>query len=130
MGVFILAQRDHEPGEGDAKVVPASSAVEFHKRMSSVGRSDSQAFADKGSARSNSNSTDGGAEEEKHHVPMPLSLQYQYLAITDVYNAIREGLTTPERHHGDHSVRRRASLVSTLHLISSYPHMRLITCIY
>lgn len=118
IGVFLLAQRDHEhPGEADAKVVPSSSAQEFHKRMSSIGRMESPRSTDKGSEKAASRDE---SEDQEDKPPMPMSLQYQYLAITDVYNAIRDGLATPEWHHSDSSPRRRASLVSSLALVDLF----------
>mmetsp|Transcript_25787 Transcript_25787/g.73040 ORF Transcript_25787/g.73040 Transcript_25787/m.73040 type:complete len:519 (+) Transcript_25787:194-1750(+) len=115
-GVVLLSQRDHDQviAESASKVIPEFSGGTDEvlcAKEGDDGEPNTRPTHRRG--RSSSQTT-----FDRPRTPMPLSLQYHSLAMSDVYNAIRNSLSTPDR------VLRRAGTVPTSAMSSiNYPNM-------
>lgn len=119
-GVYLLSQRDQHPG--DARVTPDGvqdgvSIINAHTRTGSGRKlgddSDGAAGRSSGSG-GRPGSASGSLSGDRPITPMPLSLQYHSLAVTDLYTAVRDNLSTPERGARLHAMagRRRSEDIS------------------
>merc|ERR1711871_1318799 len=113
VGVFFLAQRT-AANEGKSQVTPDSTVsydeadlvVPITPGGQGSGEGDDSQEGQSGSQQSHDELNDSGTRPP---TPMPMSLQYHSLAMSDLYHAIREGLTTPERSTRPNSATQVAS---------------------
>ena len=115
-GVYLLAQREQSLGESRStndlmnRLNSASKIIPEVTHVQSIGQgSGEEEDSLSNSISSNYTESSYGAQlfdMQRPDTPMPMSIQYHSLAMRDLYHALREGLSTPERRAARAAARR------------------------